>query len=187
MPRRHRVTTRRAIRGAKPTGEVTGVRIVVASASPESRARCIAQLTGDERLDVIGEAGSPDEAITWIKQRPDILLLDVRLLTDHRGAFLSLLRRASRRTRVILVAPTGTEDLVIDGLCYGALGYLDLDADVRSLSKAVQVVHSGQAWIPRSMVAELVHRFIQLSSTRRGSRLLKPGVAPRLIARRGSR
>jgi DNA-binding NarL/FixJ family response regulator len=147
--------------------------VLVASPSDEDRKKWTDSLAGTDGISLAGEVHSAPEALDGLKRRPDVLLLDARLLVEHGTTLVTVIRRTSRRTRILLLAGDTAHSLLIEAMCRGAVGYVDQNAAAESLVKAVRVIHAGQVWIPRGRVSDLVDRLIQLAPRRVGHRRRK--------------
>jgi DNA-binding NarL/FixJ family response regulator len=161
---------RRARRNGTPRVLGQPISVLIVSDDLAERQRCATQLEGEDGVIVVGEAANEYEALAGVKQRPHVMLLDEALVIEHGGALVSLLRRASRRTRILLLTRGSSSKVVLEAICRGALGYLDTSEDRASLSRAVSALHAGQAWIPRSRVSDLVDCMVQLLPRPRGRR-----------------
>jgi DNA-binding NarL/FixJ family response regulator len=92
--------------------------------------------------DVVGEAGTVDEAVALIEaERPDVVLLDVHMPD---GGGLEVLRRAPAARYLALSVSDAAED-VIGLIRAGARGYVTKSIAPAELADAVQRVHEGDA------------------------------------------
>lgn len=89
---------------------------------------------------------------------PRILLANLKQCTDADCAMLVSLRRECPETLVVLLADESVqqEDQVMQALAKGARGYLDIEADVIHVAKAVHVIDRGEAWVPRQMLGKVM-------------------------------
>lgn len=106
---------------------------------------------------LVGEAGDLSEALRIIaSQKPDIILLE---LSEDGSLGLEAIPRlihANRHARLILVTRSTDPNLHIQAVQYGALGIVLKTKPPEVLLKAIRKVHSGEAWIERSMIAPLL-------------------------------
>jgi DNA-binding NarL/FixJ family response regulator len=117
---------------------VTSVLIVDDHALFRSGVR--AELHG--RLDVVGEAGSVEEAVEAIAaQRPDVVLLDVHM---PGGGGVEVIRR-SEGTRFLALSVSDDPKDVIAVIRAGARGYVTKTIAPDELVEAVERVHGGDA------------------------------------------
>jgi len=96
--------------------------------------------------------------------KPRVLLLDLTLVQANAGGLVARLLRRSPRTRIILLTHHAAETQILNALLEGALGYLPKTAVPPYLSKAVPAVDAGEAWVPRTMVANLLTRLGRLAA-----------------------
>lgn len=87
------------------------------------------------------------------------------LVVDMQSASLGLrsletIRRARPDLRMIVIGPSGDEDLVINSIVAGARAYLDLSASPETVRDAVEIVTQGSIWAPRRLLSRLIDRLL---------------------------
>ncbi len=108
-------------------------------------------------LDVVGTAADGLEALTLCRlQRPDVVLLDLRMpRLDGLGAIPRIL--ADRpRTRVLVLTTFPDDEYVVRALRAGARGFLLKDSPRASLVSAVRSVAAGEVVLDASVTPPLV-------------------------------
>jgi CheY-like chemotaxis protein len=156
----------RRTKGRKPprAGAVDRpVTVLLACVSESERQQYLAALQAESGVKLVGEVTSPGDAIALLRGRPNIFLLDSAFLLEHGNVLLTMFRRTSSRTRIILLTDDIPPPMVLEAMCLGAVGYLEKSHASDSLLKAVRSVHAGEAWIPRRLVGDLVECLIRLS------------------------
>lgn len=105
---------------------------------------------------VVGEAANGREAVDlWLKHRPDVTLLDLRMpVLDGVGA-IEEIRRRETSARVIVLTTYDTDNEISGAIKAGAKGYLLKDAQREELLGCIRKVHGGETCIPPSLVAKL--------------------------------
>ncbi|HEX5810855.1 MAG TPA: response regulator transcription factor, partial [Pseudonocardia sp.] len=100
-----------------------------------------AVLEREADLHVVGEAGSPAEAVAAVAaSRPHVVLLDLKLTAGPQTDGLEVCRRlcATHPGIGVLVLTTFAEDrLVVEAVQAGARGYVVKDVDTTELVRAV--------------------------------------------------
>ncbi len=146
------------------------ITVEIADREETRRLACVRLLLPHEGIEVVGEARNGPEVVTaTAKLKPDILLLSFNLLRGREIALLLTLREMSPRTKVILLARRAPKPRLLQALSYGAHGYIDEKAVAAFLPKAVRLVESGQAWVPRKVVARIAERLNFLMSHKDGN------------------
>ena len=115
------------------------LRVVLADDNPIVRMGLSALLGTDPGLEVVGEAGDGATALEVVRrERPDVLLLDVRMPgTDG----LSVLPQLADLTAVLMLTHTDEPQVISQALSRGAVGYLvHGDFDSEDLVSAVHDV-----------------------------------------------
>jgi DNA-binding NarL/FixJ family response regulator len=101
---------------------VSPVRVLVVDDNPVVRSGLLALLALDERLDVVGEAGNGDQAITMARAlRPDVTLLDIQM---PRRDGLSAAAELTALTKVLMTTFSDTPEVIHAAVDAGAVGYL---------------------------------------------------------------
>lgn len=140
-------------------------------------------LEAETDLKVIGEASDGSEAIKLARQlKPDILLLDLAM---PKMPGLEALREMSSATgvnsvRVILLTAAAEKNQIVEALQLGARGVVLKDSATQLLLKSIHTVMSGEYWVGRESVSNLVQylRSLVLSSGEEAKQK-KFGLTPR--------
>ncbi len=140
------------------------ISVVIADQGKAARAACRNLLDPERDIRVVGEARSGLDVVAAAeKLRPRVLLLDLSLFNGNGTSVLSVIRRRSPKTRVLLLAKRAPEARALEALSHGALGYLEKDVLRTYLPRAVRAVNAGEAWVPRTMVARIIERLARLT------------------------
>jgi DNA-binding NarL/FixJ family response regulator len=108
---------------------------------------------------VVAEAGSADAAVDRaVRGRPDVCVLDISMPGGGIAAAARIAQQSPATAVVMLTVSREDEDL-FGSLRAGALGYLPKDMDPGRLAAALRGVLSGEAALPRTLVARLVEEF----------------------------
>lgn len=107
-------------------------------------------------LDVIGEAGDGEEAISKLESlKPDILLLDVNMPHMNGLEVTKRLKTAKSTVKIIILTIHDDENYVIEVIKSGADGYLLKDIEPGMLVKAIRLVYEGQSFIYPTLAKRL--------------------------------
>jgi DNA-binding NarL/FixJ family response regulator len=137
----------------------TSIRVLIAAGQALLRASYGALLERDERIDVVGEAASADQALALaVDTVPDVAVLDVALpgLEDLQRLAAIVSHPAFARVAVMLITPGEEDQRVFTALRAGAVGVLSEDAEPAELIRALQVLADGQALLPARAVRRLL-------------------------------
>jgi len=121
--------------------------------------RALLELAGD--IDVVAEAGDGVEGAAVIRrERPDVVLLDVRMPKASGLDLLHDLRRANELPPTILLTTFDDDEALLEGVKAGARGYLLKDVSLEQLTGAIRAVAAGETLI-RPVVTERVLRGLE--------------------------
>lgn len=135
------------------------VRIVIVDDHPVVRDGLRGMLTGDDGLDVVGEAGSGDEAVRTVAALdPDVVLMDLRMPGGDGVDATARIVAAHPRVRVLVLTTYDTETDVLRAVEAGASGYLLKDTPAPELRRAVRATAEGQTVLAPAVAARLVRQ-----------------------------
>lgn len=110
----------------------------------------------DEGLCVVAEAEDASQALEKFKtERPDIVLMDVRMPGMSGIEALRSLRAAWPAARVLMLTTSELDEDIQQAIAAGACGYLPKSVQRDELSKAIRHVHGGGHYIPEAMARRL--------------------------------
>ncbi|HEX4067575.1 MAG TPA: response regulator transcription factor [Acidobacteriaceae bacterium] len=133
------------------------IRIVIADDHPVVRIGVRNMLQGDRGLDVVGDCGDGDEAITQtLELLPDILLLDLYMPRLPGLEAMRAIMNSSPSVKIILLCATISTQQIIEALQIGARGIVLKDALTGDLTTAIRAVVGGDYWIGGRRVVNLV-------------------------------
>jgi len=130
-------------------------------------------LTGEEDIEVVGEAANGREAIaSAARTHPDVIVMDIRMpVMDGVEATRQLAGTdaESRGPRILVLTTFDTDEHVMDALRAGASGFLLKDVTPADFVAAIRVVSAGDALIAPSVTRRLLDRFARLPSPADGA------------------
>jgi DNA-binding NarL/FixJ family response regulator len=130
-------------------------------------------LTGEEDIEVVGEAANGHDAIaSAARTRPDVIVMDIRMpVMDGVEATRRLAETDAEvsRPRILVLTTFDTDEHVMDALRAGASGFLLKDVTPAAFVAAIRVVAAGDALIAPSVTRRLLDRFARLPSPADGS------------------
>ncbi|MFE9041213.1 response regulator [Streptomyces sp. NPDC007818] len=113
-------------------------------------------------IEVVGEAGTGDEAVRTARAvRPDVVLMDIRMPgTDGLTATRTLVGDPGLTgCRVIVLTTFETDEYVFAALRAGASGFLTKEIEPDDLRQAVRAVAVGDALLSPSVTRRVIERF----------------------------
>ena len=108
-------------------------------------------------LVIVGEAGTHPDALALVEQtQPELILLDLNLDENHDLAIIPDLLTRAPHARVILVTAICDSQVHYRAVQAGAMGVVLKTQAPAVLFKAITKVHSGEAWLDRLMIANVL-------------------------------
>ncbi len=145
---------------AASAGDVV-IRVVLADDQTLVRQgiRSLLELAEDVRI--VGEAVDGEDAILAIRrERPDVVLLDVRMPRKSGVDVLRELQAAHELPSTILLTTFDDDEVLLAGIKAGARGYLLKDVSLEQLTAAIRTVAAGGSVI-RPAITERVLRGLE--------------------------
>ncbi|WP_017591917.1 response regulator [Nocardiopsis potens] len=108
-------------------------------------------------IEVVGRAADGDEALAAVeRERPDVLLLDLRMPGRDGIATLEALREAGGTVPVLVLTTFDDDELVLRALRAGARGYLLKDVTLEELVGAVRTLAEGGTLVRPALTDRLL-------------------------------
>lgn len=124
------------------------IRIVVVDDHPVVREGLVASLEDDPEFQVVGAAGSAEEALPLVTAgKPDIILLDLEMPGVNGLAAIPNLTAASAASKVVILTAYDTDERVLGAIHAGAKGYLLKGASLEEIARAIRAVHGGGSYL----------------------------------------
>lgn len=121
--------------------------------------RSLLELAGD--IAIVAEASDGDEGLIAIaREKPDVVLLDVRMPRKNGLDVLRALKSAGAVPPVILLTTFDDDEALFEAVRAGARGYLLKDVSLEQLTEAIRAVAAGGNVI-RPAVTERVLRGLE--------------------------
>ncbi|MEV7042913.1 response regulator transcription factor [Amycolatopsis sp. NPDC051061] len=142
---------------------MTPVRVLLVDDQALFREALATLLATHNGIDVVGEAGNGEEALSRAQElTPDVVLMDLRMPVLDGIAATRRLRLAHPDVQVIALTTFDDDEDVFAALRAGAVGYLLKDVSSARLIEAVLAAARGESVLQPSVAAKVVARFAQL-------------------------
>jgi len=128
------------------------IRILVIDDHPVVREGLVASLEDDAEFEVVGAAGSVEEALPVVgARRPEVILLDLELRGMDGLAAIPVLTAAYAGARILILTAYDTDERVLGAVRGGAKGYLLKGVTLDEIARAIRAVHAGEIYLdPRA-------------------------------------
>ena len=135
------------------------IRIVVADDHPIVRAGIVGLLETAAGIEVVGEAADGAEAVAVAEaERPDLVLMDLRMPGVDGASATAHIVAAGTGTRVLVLTTYETDDHILAAIEAGASGYLLKAAPQAEILAGIRAVAAGETVLAPSIAAKLVSR-----------------------------
>ncbi|MEO1061260.1 MAG: response regulator transcription factor [Actinomycetota bacterium] len=135
------------------------ITVVLVDDHPIVRAGIRQVVEADGDVEVIAEAGDGAEAVTVVRRtRPDVVLMDLRMPDLDGVSATQRLRADLPDTQVLVLTTYDTDDLIVQAVEAGAVGYLLKDTEPDDLRGAIRRAAAGETVLSPPVAARLVQR-----------------------------
>jgi two-component system response regulator DegU len=146
---------------------MTQIRVLIADDMALHRELLGKLLERQPDITVVGEADSPDDAVSATGElSPDVVLMDLRMPRhDPQGGIRAIRQIADRYPQVKVLALTESDDEtdVRAAALAGAIGYIVKSVKAAQIAEAVRAAHAGKGWLDPSVTAYLLHDYRRAS------------------------
>ncbi len=111
----------------------------------------------EDGIDVVAEAADGKEGIAQYQaHQPDIVLMDIRMPEMNGIEATKELLRIDPKARIIILTTFDDDDLIMQGVQAGALGYMLKDLSGEELAAAIQTVMAGGSQLDARVTRKLL-------------------------------
>lgn len=119
--------------------------------------RTVLEDEGD--IEVIGEAGDSDSAVSGCKEStPDVLVLDMRMPGEGGVGVCRKVRELCPETAVLILTSFDGDEELFGALSAGAKGYLLKDTRPERIVHAIRLVADGEAVFDNAVATRIINR-----------------------------
>jgi DNA-binding NarL/FixJ family response regulator len=142
------------------------IRVLIADDQQLARAGLALLLNAETDIQVVAEAATGDEAVAAARaQRPDVILMDVRMPgTDGVAATRAvvnggLIAHRGQPIEVLILTSYHIDEAVYGALRAGASGFVLKGASPTEIVNAIRAVVAGEAWLDPAVARRLIDEF----------------------------
>ena len=129
-----------------------------------------ALISRQAQFEVIGEAGTADEALEKARvHRPEVVVMDVRLPGKSGIDATREITQALPETKVIILTSYADDELLIDAIEAGAAGYVLKQIGSDALLKALESVARGESLLDPTLMNKVFARLREAARKERGA------------------
>jgi DNA-binding NarL/FixJ family response regulator len=133
--------------------------VLLADDHPVVREGLRGMLATEPGIDVIGEAGSGDEAVTVSAAlEPDVILMDLRMPSGDGVSAITRIRADRPAARIIVLTTYDTDADILPAVEAGATGYLLKDTPRADLVRAIRAAARGETVLAPTVAGRLMTR-----------------------------
>jgi len=135
------------------------VRVLLADDHPVVRAGVTGMLASEPGLEIVGEAGSGEEAVDLARAlRPDVILMDLRMPGGDGVSATRRIRAELPGAAVLVLTTYDTDADILRAVEAGAAGYLLKDLPRADLAAAIRAAARGETVLAPAVAGRLLTR-----------------------------
>ncbi len=152
------------------------IRLILADDHPIVLDGLVQLFRVESDFEVVARCRDGEEALREVRaQRPDVLVLDVRMPRMDGLAVLRTVRQEGLATRVVLLTAAVEEEQLVEALRLGVGGVVLKEMAPHLLLEAVREVHGGGSWLDKGSVSRIVTKLLHQDEGRKeAAQLLTP-------------
>ena len=138
------------------------IRVLVVDDHPLVRAGFRSILSGEDDIDVVGEATDGAAAVAAaVREMPDVVLMDIRMPGLDGLEATRRLITTPNPPRVLILTTFDLNEYVYEAMKSGASGFLLKDVRPEQLAEAVRTVAGGDALLAPVITRRLIEEFVR--------------------------
>ena len=138
------------------------ITIVVADDHTIFRESLCRMLAMEDDFEIVGQAATGEQVVeVLLRERPDILLLDLRMPGADGLETLKQLRAKHLPTKIIVLTAVEEEKQYVQAVRNGARGVVVKQTATELLIKSIRKVHAGEIWLDAKTTAAVVRAFTE--------------------------
>ena len=163
------------------------IRILIVDDHFMVRMGLASSLNDMDDMQVVGEAGTAEEAVRSYRQlQPDVVLMDLCLPDANGVVAIRRIREEFCSARILVLSINESEEDIYQSVQAGAMGYLPKSVEPHDLLRAIRSLSSGERFFPPAIASRMMKREGRPSLTPREQEvveLLVEGLSNKEIAR----
>ena len=143
------------------------IRVVIADDQALVRGGFRVLVESADDLTVVGDAADGAEAVELVQQqRPDVILMDIRMPTMDGLEATRRIVAGTTETRVLVLTTFDLDEYVFAALKAGASGFLLKDTPPAALLAGIRTVAGGEALLSPSITRQLIQEYVNRPDSR---------------------
>jgi two-component system response regulator NreC len=139
---------------------VDPIRILLVDDHAMFRAGIRALIDAEDRLQVVGEASTGDEAVDLVRElKPDVVVMDLAMPGSNGLEATRRISALELNTNVLVLTVHAEEEYLVPVVEAGASGYLTKTSADIDLLEAIRVVARGQVFLPPKAATLLLRKY----------------------------
>jgi len=144
---------------SEPGDTMNTIRVLLADDHPVVREGLRGMLAAEPGIDVVGEAGSGDEAVAVARGlRPDVILIDLRMPHGDGVSAIERITGDRAEARIVVLTTYDTDADILRAVEAGATGYLLKDTPRAELIRAIRAAARGETVLAPAVAGRLMTR-----------------------------
>jgi two-component system, NarL family, response regulator DegU len=140
------------------------IRILIADGHSIVREGLSSMLNKEPDFQVVGEAGTGQEAIdTALTLKPNVILLDLRIPGLDSLRAMTSIKKQNQSIRFVILTTSNDDEHIFQSIEAGANAYLLKDTPRQEILTAIRTVNQGESLIQPAIATKVLAQFAKIS------------------------
>ncbi|MEX0999917.1 MAG: response regulator transcription factor [Thermodesulfobacteriota bacterium] len=137
------------------------IKVVLAVSSNLYRQSLKDSIKSEEDIKIVQEISYYSELIPVLNNdESHVLFLDLNLQGLKIVEYLNLIREKKSHLKVLLMMNSTENEKIINALCFGVKGCLDINSTKEQFLQAIRAVHNEEIWADTSLVSRALNKIL---------------------------
>lgn len=137
------------------------INVVLAVSSNLYRQSLKDSLKSEQDIKIVREISHYNELIPLLNNNENhVLFLDLNLQGLKIVDYLNLIKEKKANIKMLLMMNSREEEKIVNALCFGVKGCLDINSTTEQFLQAIRAVHNEEIWADNALVSKALNKIL---------------------------